>query len=363
MSKNKKHTSIDVTSTSKISSTTNFLASKKGRKEKKLKSTSEYVEGILGGNRIMLSQAITLIESSKEEHHQLASAILEKCLPHTGESIRIGVTGSPGVGKSTFIESFGLHLLTQKRQVAVLAIDPSSKVSKGSILGDKTRMEQLSAHSQAFIRPSPAGDSLGGVAKKTRETILLCEAAGFDTILIETVGVGQSETTVHSMVDFFLLLLLPGAGDELQGIKKGIVEMADLVAINKADGDREKLAVSSKRAYRNALHLMPAKNSGWNPKVVSCSALEKIGIAEIWKIVSDYHKITKENGFFESRRKAQLKLWLHDTIEYRLKNLFYKNPKLAAKIKSIEEAIQSQKLLFSKGAEELVELFMGIDRK
>jgi len=236
-----------------------------------------YVEAILRGDRVRLGQAITIIESTRVQDQQLAGQIIEQCLPHANKAIRIGITGAPGVGKSTFVESFGSFLLQQNKQLAVLAVDPSSRVSGGSILGDKTRMEQISTHPNAFIRPSPSGDSLGGVARKTREAMILCEAAGFDTILVETVGVGQSEFMVHSMVDCFLLLLLPGAGDELQGIKRGIVEMADMVLINKADGERIKLAQQTKRDYRNALHLFPPKQSKWIPKAVVCSALKQQG--------------------------------------------------------------------------------------
>ncbi|RMG80724.1 MAG: methylmalonyl Co-A mutase-associated GTPase MeaB, partial [Bacteroidetes bacterium] len=288
-------------------------------KKRPQKSVGEYVEGILRGDLVLLSQAITLVESTKAEHQMLGTEIVEKCLPHTGQSIRIGITGAPGVGKSTFIESFGLHLINQSRKVAVLAIDPTSQVSKGSILGDKTRMAKLSAHPRAYVRPSPAGESLGGVARKTRETILLCEAAGFDAVLVETVGVGQSEIAVHSMVDFFLLLLLPGAGDELQGIKRGIVEMADLIAINKADGDNEKAAKIAQRAYRNALHLFPPKESGWAPKVLTCAGLTGLGIAEIWLQIIDYQSFTQKNNFFKKRRTQQLRQWLHDTLDDQLK--------------------------------------------
>ena len=226
-------------------------------------SAERYAEKILEGDRVILSRAITLIESNRQSHQQLAQQIIEQCIPHSGKAIRIGITGSPGVGKSTFIEKLGKHILQQDRKLAVLAIDPSSQLSKGSILGDKTRMAELSADPNAYIRPSPAGQSLGGVGRCTRSTIILCEAAGFDTIFVETVGVGQSEIVVHSMVDFFLLLLLPGAGDELQGIKRGIVEMADLLAINKSDGDRLPLAKRSRQSYKNALHLFPPKESGW----------------------------------------------------------------------------------------------------
>jgi LAO/AO transport system kinase len=357
VSKNNKHTSSDVTFSKNPSSSHAFKITKKRFKSKGQKSLSEYVEGIRKGDRILLSQAITMVESTRKEHQKLASEIVEKCMPHSGNSIRIGITGTPGVGKSTFIESFGLHLINQKRKTAVLAIDPTSQVSKGSILGDKTRMEKLSSHPNAFIRPSPAGTSLGGVARKTRETILLCEAAGFDTILVETVGVGQSETAVHSMVDFFLLLLLPGAGDELQGIKRGIVEMADIIAINKADGERKDLAKTAKRAYKNALHLFPPKASGWIPKAVTCSGLSGLGIDKIWEQIVDYQLLIKENNYFENQRNQQLKQWLFDTIDDQLKQLFFENHGVKANLERIEDAVLMKKMSFSKGASKLLSLF------
>ncbi|TAL81533.1 MAG: methylmalonyl Co-A mutase-associated GTPase MeaB, partial [Bacteroidetes bacterium] len=268
------------------------VLTKSGRKRRKKYTTEEYFEGIISGNRTILSQAITLIESSLPEHYETAQSIIEKCLPHSSKSIRIGITGVPGAGKSTFIETFGLHIISGGRKLAVLTIDPSSEHTKGSILGDKTRMEQLSTHKDAFIRPSPASGTLGGVARKTRETIILCEAAGFDTILVETVGVGQSETAVHSMVDLFLLLMLAGAGDELQGIKRGIMEMADLIAITKADGSNKPAADKARQSFQNALYLFPAKSSGWKPQVLTCSALQNNGIAELWEIIMEYVNIT-----------------------------------------------------------------------
>jgi LAO/AO transport system kinase len=328
-------------------------------------SVSEYVEGILQGNRVVLSQAITLIESTRTEHQALAQQIIEQCLPHAGKSIRIGITGAPGVGKSTFIEAFGTHITdgTSRgnreggHQVAVLAIDPSSQMSHGSILGDKTRMFHLSTNEKAFIRPSPAGDSLGGVARKTRESIVLCEAAGFDVIIIETVGVGQSETAVHSMTDFFLLLLLPNAGDELQGIKRGIVEMADLIAVNKADGDGEKMAKQAKAYYYNALHLLPMKDSQWTPQAVTCSALSQLGIADIWHLINEYQSFTKENQFFYNNRKAQSHYWLTESIEFALRNLFYKDPSVSAAFSSIERQVLDGEISSFRGAEELIQIF------
>ena len=328
-------------------------------RKKDTPSVSAFVEGILSGNRVLLSQAITLIESTRSDHQDLAQQIIEKCLPHSGKSIRIGITGTPGVGKSTFIESFGMHITQEDKNVAVLAIDPTSQVSKGSILGDKTRMMHLSMNEKAFIRPSPAGDSLGGVARKTRESIILCEAAGFEVIIVETVGVGQSETAVHSMTDFFLLLLLPGAGDELQGIKRGIVEMADLVAVNKADGEREMMAKQAKAFYINALHLFPPKENQWIPQVVTCSALSKLGIADIWQLILDYQRFTQANNFFYDNRKAQSTYWLHDTIEQSLKKQFYQDPSVQSRLKAIEQQVLEGKISSFKGAEELLKTFLG----
>nr|WP_218845063.1 methylmalonyl Co-A mutase-associated GTPase MeaB [Winogradskyella pacifica] len=295
---------------------------------KKTISVDDLVSGILSGNITALSRAITLIESTNPSHSKKANAIITKCLPYANTSIRIGITGVPGVGKSTFIEAFGIHLTTLQKKVAVLAVDPSSSLSQGSILGDKTRMEDLVKNENAFIRPSPSGNSLGGVARKTRETIILCEAAGFDTIIIETVGVGQSETAVHSMVDFFLLLKLAGAGDELQGIKRGIIEMADAIVINKADGENLKAAKLAKVEFNRALHLYPAKSSEWSPKVSLCSALKREGIAEVWNMIEDYIKTTSENHYFETNRNNQNKFWLLQTIEDRLKSDFYNASKI-----------------------------------
>ncbi len=326
---------------------------------RKLRPAPEYVEGILGGSRVLLSQAITLIESTRPEHQQLAQEIIGLSLPHSGRSIRVGITGSPGVGKSTFIEALGLHLLDRGNRLAVLAIDPSSKVSKGSILGDKTRMEKLAGSEAAFIRPSPAGDSLGGVARKTRESIILCEAAGYDTVIIETVGVGQSETAVHSMADFFLLLLLPGAGDELQGIKRGIVEMADFIAVNKADGERLPLAKRARQEYRNALHLFPPKESGWAPKVEICSAETGTGIPEIWQQIEAYRKKTEENGYFEHHRREQAHYWLQESISQQLLAAFARDTAVRERLKAVEQAVLEGKLSPFQGAEELVRLFLN----
>lgn len=323
-------------------------------------AADDYVDGILRGDRVLLGRAITLIESARSDHQALAQAVLEKCLPHTGNSLRIGITGSPGVGKSSFIETFGSRLTQeQNRKLAVLAIDPSSQISRGSILGDKTRMEKLSTDPNAFIRPSPAGGSLGGVAARTRETMLLCEAAGFDTIFIETVGVGQSEVAVHGMVDFFLLLLLPGAGDELQGLKRGIVELADLVAINKADGDRMEMAKAARQEYARALHLFPPKNSGVTPRVLTCSAQSGEGMTEIWQTLLSFKKSTQENGFFQKNRKQQARRWLHELLEQELKNLFFEKDKVRQNLDRIERAVVAGELSPVSGVEELLALFLN----
>jgi len=315
------------------------------------------VEGIRKGDRVLLGQAITLVESRQAVHAHLAREIVELCLPHSGQSIRLGITGSPGVGKSTFIEAFGSYLIGQGMKVAVLAIDPSSQMSRGSILGDKTRMSRLSAHSDAFVRPSPAGGSAGGVARKTREAMLLCEAGGYDTIIVETVGVGQSETAVHSMVDFFLLLLLPGAGDELQGIKRGIVEMADLIAVNKADGDRLDLARQARRAYKSAMHLFPPKESGWTPPVVLCSALMDQGMDEIWENIRQFNSFAKENGYFQRRRQEQAKFWFMDFLREKLTSIFFEHPAIKEHWPLIEHKVINGEWSPLQAGEYLLEIF------
>ncbi|MCX6333923.1 MAG: methylmalonyl Co-A mutase-associated GTPase MeaB [Bacteroidia bacterium] len=329
-----------------------------GKKKRKKYSVEEYVSGILSGNRTILSQAITLAESSLPEHYDIIQTIIEKCLPYSAKSVRIGITGVPGVGKSTFIESFGLYIAAKGRKPAVLAVDPSSNQSKGSILGDKTRMEKLSTHPGAFIRPSPAAGTLGGVARKTRETIILCEAAGFDTILVETVGVGQSETAVHSMVDFFLLLMLAGAGDELQGIKRGIMEMADAIAITKNDGTNEMAAGGARLLYQNALHLFPAPPSGWKPEVVTCSALQNTGIRELWMKIMEYVEFTKHNGYFEKRRKEQAVIRMDDTILEYLKNSFRNNDKVKSMRPSLEKLLYEGKITSYKAAISLIDNYL-----
>lgn len=313
-------------------------------KRKKQPTTSELVFGILNHDVAMLSRAITLIESTNTEHLNRANEVIKECLPFANKSIRIGITGVPGVGKSTFIEAFGKLLTSMGKKVAVLAVDPSSSISHGSILGDKTRMEELVKDENAYIRPSASGETLGGVARKTRETIILCEAAGFDTIIIETVGVGQSETAVHSMVDFFLLLKISGAGDELQGIKRGIMEMADLIVINKADGDNIAKAKLAKTEFNRALHLFPAKSSGWSPKVTTCSAFEKTGIDDVWKTISEYFELVKSNGYFEEKRKDQNQFWMIETINEHLKNKFYHHPEIIDLLEKNKKAVQNNEV-------------------
>jgi len=324
---------------------------------KKRLSIQEYTNGITSGNRMILSRAITLIESNLPEDKQLAQDVLESILPNTGKAIRIGITGVPGVGKSTFIETFGKYLTSLNKKIAVLVVDPSSQLTKGSILGDKTRMEELAHEPMAYIRPSPTGASLGGVTHKTRETMLLCEAAGFEVVIIETVGVGQSETYVHGMVDFFLLLMLAGAGDELQGIKKGIMEMADLIAITKADSGNELQANFAKNEYESALHTFPPDGSGWFPEVVVCSATEKKGIAEIWELVEKHREMLSKNGKFAENRQNQNLTWMHDFIKQSLEQNFYTNQNVSTKIKDIQKSVsEGQKLPIHAGLE-LLDVF------
>lgn len=326
----------------------------KRRARQTVRPVEEYVKGILSGDRVLLSQAVTLVESSLPEHQETAQAIIEQCLSHSGNSIRVGITGVPGAGKSTSIDAFGMHLLEQGHKLAVLAIDPSSERSKGSILGDKTRMEKLSMAENAFIRPSPSAGSLGGVARKTREIIVLCEAAGFDYIFVETVGVGQSETAVHSMVDFFLLIQLAGTGDELQGIKRGIMEMADGIVINKADGDNIDKANMARRQLRNALHLYPLPESGWSPEVLTYSGYYKIGIAEVWEMIHRFIAFVKENGYFDRKRKEQAKYWMFESINEQLRNGFYRDPEIAQLLSRLEdEVLQDRKSSFTAAREAL----------
>lgn len=322
-------------------------------------SVDEYADGIRSGNITMLSQAVTMIESSKPEHQEMAQAIIDKCLPYSGNSVRVGITGVPGAGKSTSIDSFGMHLINQGHKLAVLAIDPSSERTKGSILGDKTRMEKLSVQKDAFIRPSPSAGSLGGVARKTRETIILCEAAGFDYIFVETVGVGQSEIAVHSMVDFFLLIQLSGTGDELQGIKRGIMEMADGIVINKADGDNVRKAKMAQRQLQNALHLFPMAESGWTPEVLTYSGFYSLGIKEVWDMIFRYVDFVKENNYFDSRRNRQAKYWMYETINEKLKNDFYQNAQIEKLMLSLEEDVLSSKKSSFVAAKEALDSYYG----
>jgi LAO/AO transport system kinase len=307
-------------------------------------SSAELISGILNGNITSLSRAITLVESTNPAHLAKANEVINTCLLHANKSVRIGITGVPGVGKSTFIEAFGKHLTGLGKKVAVLAVDPSSTVSHGSILGDKTRMEELVKDKNAFIRPSASGTTLGGVARKTRETITLCEACGFDTIIIETVGVGQSETAVHSMVDFFLLLKIAGAGDELQGIKRGIMEMADAIVINKADGDNIKKAKLAKTEFNRALHLFPAKKSGWTPTTATCSAITEEGISDVWTTILDFLSLTQENDYFNVKRSQQNEYWLLETINEQLQLNFYTNPEIQQLLDATKEAVQKDKI-------------------
>lgn len=324
-------------------------------KRRKRLSSQEYVDGILAGNRVILSKAISVIESYLPRDNELAEQILAKVVPHAGNSIRVGITGVPGVGKSTFIESFGKHITSLNKKLAVLTVDPSSQRSKGSILGDKTRMIDLATDPLAYIRPSASGSALGGVSSKTRESMLLCEAAGYEVVFIETVGVGQSETTVYGMVDFFLLLMLAGAGDELQGIKKGIMEMADAIAITKADGDNFKHATRAKMEYQNALHLFPLPVTGWNPKVLTCSAVDKKGLRAIWNTIEDHYQMMFSKGYFERKRQMQNIDWMHETIRHILERDFYNDPEIKKKINDVELKVANQQIAATVAAKNLLQ--------
>ena len=327
------------------------------RKKRRQMTTDEYVAGILDGNITILAQAITLIESNNPVHYAQAQEIIERCLPHSGKSVRIGITGVPGAGKSSFIEAVGNMVTSYKHKLAVLAIDPSSERSGGSILGDKTRMESICHNPDIFIRPSPSAGSLGGVARKTRETIVLCEAAGFDIIFIETVGVGQSETAVHSMVDMFMMLQISGAGDELQGIKRGIMEMADMMVITKADGENIKKAELAKAQYQGALKLFPLPDSEWRPKVYTCSSLEGTGLEEVWQGVEQYLQHIELNGYFTSNRNRQNKYWMYETINETLKSSFYNNPEIESRMEEVERRVLDAKLSSFIAAKELLDIY------
>ena len=327
------------------------------RRKKRALSTDEYVAGILAGNITVLSQAITLIESSNPQHYAQAQEIIERCLPHAGKSVRIGITGVPGAGKSTFIEAIGAMVTSLRHKLAVLAIDPSSERSGGSILGDKTRMESICHNPDVFIRPSPSAGSLGGVARKTRETVVLCEAAGFDVIFIETVGVGQSETAVHSMVDLFMLLQISGAGDELQGITRGIMEMADLMVITKADGENIHKAELARTQFQGALRLFPTPESGWRPQVYTASSVTRAGLEEVWKGVEEYLEHVERNGYFTHNRNRQNKYWMYESINEALRNSFYHAPEIEARIAGYEQRVLDDKLSSFIAAKELLDIY------
>jgi len=321
-----------------------------------LPTVTELADGIRRGDRMLLARGITLVESSLPAHHALAQELLTELLSETGNAARIGVTGVPGVGKSTFLDGFGMQLASAGKRVAVLAVDPSSRLSGGSILGDKARMHRLAQESTAFIRPSPSGTTLGGVARRTRESMLLCEAAGFDVILIETVGVGQSETVVADMVDFFLVLMLPGAGDELQGIKKGILELADVIAVNKADGDNLERAERSQRDYANALHYLTPRNLCWTPKAVCLSGLTGSGLEELWQVIAAHRRLHQEAGVFESQRQAQMGRWMWAQIEERLLSTFQASPTVQAQLAAVEQKVLSGAMPPTAAADYLLSL-------
>lgn len=327
---------------------------KKGKNEL---TTDELYEGIIRGDRTMLARGITLIESNAEHHFHKAQNLLQKLLASTGKAVRIGITGVPGAGKSTFIEAFGTYLCNAGLKVAVLAVDPSSSLSGGSILGDKTRMEQLARNPRAFIRPSPSEGKLGGVHRKTRETMLLCEAYGFDVILIETVGVGQSEVIVRDMVDFFMLVVLTGAGDELQGMKKGIMELADAIVVNKADGDNLTFAKKTKSEYNQILHFLQPATKGWSTKAYTCSSLQGEGIGEIWEVIQNFISVTQQTGVFDERRRAQTKEWMKNMIIDQLQNSFFFNPEIKNLLPKIENEVISGNKTVTTAVDELFQVY------
>lgn len=334
-----------------------ILNGSKKAKGRMILSVDDYVKGVAAGDRMLLSRAITLIESNSPKHFKKAQAVLQSLLPRTGKALRIGVTGVPGAGKSTMIEAFGNMLCDMGHRVAVLTIDPTSSVTRGSILGDKTRMGSLSRRAEAFIRPSPAGGTLGGVARKSRETMLLCEAAGYDVILIETVGVGQSETTVRSMVDFFLLVVLTGAGDDLQGIKKGVMELADAIVVNKADGDNLLKAQIARGEYERMIEFIRPATPGWQTHAYLASAIKKTGLKELWQVIRYFRQVTMEKGAFQKRRESQLIDWMHSMIDEHLHNLFFDDPVIVGRMPEIKDAVLSGTISPTQGVAELVQLF------